>query len=95
MRRLFCVIDNPTALRYFAPMAKHTFALGQNATPGQVSAALIADSKRSTLPILCSVYRLAAWRNRWSFGVSPIDQVAARLKLSSGWCREPSFSSIE
>ena len=33
MGPLFCVIDNPIALRYFAPMAKRTFALGPNATP--------------------------------------------------------------
>ena len=35
MGPLFSVIDNPVALRYFRPMASHTFALGRNATPGK------------------------------------------------------------
>ena len=96
MQPLFCVIDNPAALRHFAPMAKRTFALGPDAAPTQVAAALIADYKRGgTVPILCSTYRLAAWRNHWSFGVSPIGEVASRLKFPSGWCREPLFNGIE
>src|SRR4051794_16356263 len=71
MGPLFCVVDNPLAWKYFAPMAKRTFALGPGATPGQVEQALVADYKRAgTEPIICSIYRLAAWRNHWHFGVS-------------------------
>ena len=89
MGPLFCVIDNPLALRYYAASGRHTFALGPDATPTQVVAALKKDF--STLPITCSVYRLAAWRNHWSFGVSPALQLAAELKLFSGWCSDPTF----
>jgi hypothetical protein len=97
MSPLFCVIDNPIALRYFAPMAKRTFALGPNATPAQVASALVADFKaqKTPLPILCSIYKLAAWRNRWSFGASIVVAVGARLDISSGWCSEPSFAGID
>jgi hypothetical protein len=57
MGPLFCVIDNPVALRYFAPMAKRTFALGPDAPPWQVTSALLADFKHGgTLPTLCSIY---------------------------------------
>lgn len=56
MGPLFCMIDNPVALRYFAPGAKHTFALGPDANPGQVYDALIADYDHGgTGPILCSI----------------------------------------
>jgi hypothetical protein len=92
MDPLFCVIDNPIALRYFAPMAKRTFALGPNATQAQVAAALIADFKHGgTEPTLCSIYRLAAWRNHWSYGGSIAVTVGARLSFPSGWCTEPLF----
>ena len=95
MRPLFCVVDNPAALHYFAPLAKRTFALGPNATPRQVSAALVADYKHGgTVPTLCSIYQLAAWRNGWRFGVSPLDNVGSQLNLPRGWCSEPSFPRI-
>jgi hypothetical protein len=88
---LFCVIDNPVALRYFAASGRHLFALGPNATPGQVLAALKRDL--STLPITCSVYRLAAWRNHWHFGVSPVVQlVVVKHLYSTGWCSDPAFN---
>jgi hypothetical protein len=68
MGPLFCVVINPVAFRYFAPMAKRTFALGPDASPEQVASALIADfgQRHGTLPILCSIYELAAWKNHWS-----------------------------
>ncbi len=91
MGPLFCVIDNPVALRYFAALGRHLFALGPNATPGQVLAALERDL--STLPITCSVYRLAAWRNHWHFGISPLVQLAYLKHLySTGWCKDPAFN---
>jgi hypothetical protein len=87
---LFCVIDNPVALRHFAPMAKRTFALGPSASPAQVADALTYDYKHGgTLPIICSVYKLAAWRNHWQFGISPIDQVG--VNMPRGWCPVPLF----
>jgi hypothetical protein len=95
MGPLFCVVDNPAALKTFAPMAQHTFALGPKATPTQVTAALVADYKRvGTIPILCSIYRLAVWRNHWRFGIPASEQVGAKLGFSSGWCSEPSFSDV-
>jgi hypothetical protein len=96
MGPLFCVVDNPAALHYFAPMAKQTFALGPNVTPGHVSAALVADFKHGgTIPILCSILRLAAWRNHWSFGASTAAAVGAQLNFRSGWCTEPTFSGVD
>jgi len=85
---LFCVVVNPMAVRWYAPMGKHTFSLGPNATPQQVTHALKADLNRAgTYPIVCAVYQLAAWKNHWSFGVSPVDQL--RPDLGPGWCPEP------
>ena len=43
MAPLFCVIDNPLALRYYGRDAPHLFALGPSATPTQVVAALKQD----------------------------------------------------
>lgn len=92
MTPLFCVIANPVALRYFAPMAKRTFALGPDATSGDVTSALVADSKRGgTLPILCSIYQLASWKNRWRFGASVVSSAGQALHAAPGWCSEPSF----
>jgi hypothetical protein len=89
MSPLFCMVDNPLALRYFAPMARRTFALGPNATPGEVTVALISDYV--TWPTLCSIYELAAWRNQWRFRVSPIDEVGAKHNLPPGGCPAPSL----
>lgn len=92
MSPLFCVIDNPVALQYFAKEGPHTFALGPNASPGQVVSAVAADRRQAgTIPILCSVYRLAAWREHWSFGISPAQEIGAKLHLYSGWCHDPRF----
>jgi hypothetical protein len=92
MSPLFCVVDNPVALRYFAPMGKHLFALGPNANPQQVVAAAVADRKTTgTLPILCSTYRLAAWREHWQFAVSAAAQIGAALHFYRGWCSDPNF----
>jgi len=96
MGPLFCVIDNPVALKHFTPMAKHTFGLGPDANPGEVEDALVADYKHGgTEPILCSIYRLAAWRHHWRFGVSVASVVGDRLSFPQGWCREPSFSTTD
>ena len=95
MGPVFCVIDNPVALRYYASAGRHTLALGPNATPTQVAKALIADRRSAgTLPILCSVYRLAAWREQWKFGVSPARTVGAQLHFYSGWCTDPRFPHV-
>src|ERR1700683_774606 len=40
----FCMVENPIAVRYFAPMAPQTFALGPNASPWEVTDAIVADS---------------------------------------------------
>jgi hypothetical protein len=90
MGPLFCVIDNPLALRYFAHLGRHTFALGPDASPTQVVNALKQDY--TTNPITCSVYRLAAWRNHWQFGISPAAELAAQLKLIPQWCSDPRFN---
>lgn len=95
MGPLFCVIDNPLALQYFAPMAKRTFALGPDATPGQVASALVADYRRAgTEPILCSIFQLAQWRNQWRFGASAADQVGGLLRFPADWCHTPRFPGI-
>lgn len=93
MSPLFCVIDNPLALRHYASTGRRTFALGRDASPQRVAAALVADYKRGgTEPTLCAVYRLAAWRNHWRFGVSPVSLAGARLHFPARWCSEPRFS---
>jgi hypothetical protein len=95
MGPLFCVIDNPVALHFYAPLGKRTFALGPDATPGQVGEALIDDyNHHATEPELCAVYQLAAWRYHWRFGVSIVSGVGERLNFPSGWCREPSFHGV-
>jgi hypothetical protein len=91
---IFCVIDNPVALRYYAPEARHTFALGPSATPSQDINAVVADHPHGTEPILCSIYRLAAWRNHWSFGISIAAAVGHKLHFPNGWCSDPNFSSV-
>ncbi len=90
MEPIFCVIDNPVALRYFAKGAPHLFALGRNATPDQVIRALEKDF--NTEPIGCSEYRLAAWKNHWHFGISPVQAVQLDFHLPKGWCSEPRFN---
>jgi len=94
MGPVFCVVDNPVALRYYAPMGRHLFALGPNASPQKVLAALKADYPSSTEPILCETYRLAAWREHWHFPYSVASAAVTTLKLPVGWCREPSFASV-
>ncbi len=88
MGPLFCVINNPIAARYFTPMAKRTFALGPDASPDQVIDALVADFKRQKmgLPMLCSIYQLAAWKNQWRFPYSIDYAVSQRLNAIPDWC---------
>jgi hypothetical protein len=90
MGPLFCVVDNPVALHYYAHLGRHVFALGPDATPEQVIAAVKKDY--STNPITCSVYRLAAWKNQWHFAISPAEEVGVELKLIPQWCSDPHFS---
>lgn len=93
MGPLFCIVDNPLALHYFASIGRHTFALGPDAPPSKVVAAVEADFKHGTIPIMCSVYRLAAWRNQWHFSaLSVIPAVAADLHLIPRWCSDPRFN---
>jgi hypothetical protein len=100
MGPLFCVIANPVALRYFAPMAKRTFALGPEATPTQVAEALVTDTRpdsgqrwKLSLPMLCSIYHLAAWKNQWHFGISIAFAVSQRLNATPGWCGDAEFTA--
>lgn len=93
MGPLFCVVDNPVALRYFAPMARQTFALGPDATPEEVTNALVADFK--TLPTLCSTYQLAAWKNQWHFPYSIEGAVSQRLNAIPDWCGDEQLQAAE
>jgi hypothetical protein len=69
---LFCKIDNPVALHFYAPLSKHLFALGANATPEQVTSALRADLKHGGTQVeLCYAYELSAWRWGWHFASDP------------------------
>lgn len=102
MGPLFCVIDNPIAVRYFAPMAKRTFALGPDASPSQVVDALVADTKagsarrwKLSLPILCSIYQLAAWKNQWRFPYSIDYAVSQRLNAIPDWCGDAELRAAE
>ena len=83
MAPLFCVIDNPLALRYFGMATPHLFALGPSASLTQVGAALKKDRHAlvTDSPFMCSAYRLAAWREHWSFRVSPLQ-----------YCSTPAFT---
>jgi hypothetical protein len=66
---------------------------------GQVTNALIVDYRHAgTVPILCSIYQLAAWRNHWSFAISIPDAVSrtspptgARNRNSQGNGEPPSL----
>lgn len=102
MGPLFCVVDNPVALRYFAPMARHTFALGPDATPEEVTNALVADTKPGSgkrwklgLPMLCSIYQLAAWKNQWHFAYSIDAAVSQRLNAIPDWCGDGELEAAE
>jgi hypothetical protein len=90
MGPLFCVVDNPIALTYFAKQGRHVFALGPNATPWAVAHALHLDY--STGPITCSIYQLAAWREHWSFGIPPTDQIPEARGMIANWCPTPRFN---
>lgn len=92
MGPVFCVVDNPVALSYYAKLGKHLFALGPSASPDQVVSAIRADRGNSTLPILCETYRLADWREQWRFPSSTLVAAAALLHLPRNWCSEPSLN---
>jgi hypothetical protein len=94
MGPIFCVVDNPVALRYYAKGGSHLLSLGPNATPQQVTTAGVTDYRHSTEPILCETYRLAAWREHWQFGISVSDAIGLKLHFPLDWCSEPNFSRI-
>ena len=71
---LFCKIDNPAAIAYYKPRFPHLFALGPNASPEQVDAAMKRD--RGSIPTTCSAYVLWQWRWHWHFAVDPVDEYA-------------------
>jgi hypothetical protein len=77
---IFCTIDNPAALHYYAAALEPLIALGPNATPGQVQSKLAwemrhggpdGDVLTGTLPIQCQLFQLAAHYWRWSFFYTP------------------------
>jgi hypothetical protein len=77
---IFCAIDNPAALHYYAAALKPLIALGPNATPAQVQSKLAWEMRHGgphgevltgTLPIQCQVFQLAAHYWRWSFPYAP------------------------
>jgi hypothetical protein len=74
---LFCKIDDPLALRFYKPLFPHLFALGRDASPADVAAALRLDRRQrhATDPELCNGYALWQWRWHWKFGFSPTDDV--------------------
>jgi hypothetical protein len=45
--------------------------LGPYATPGQVTEAMCADMRNSTIPIETSAYKISALYYGWQFGVDP------------------------
>jgi hypothetical protein len=72
---------NSLAWKYYAevssPSNSHlrVMALGPNATPGDVEAAVSSDMNFSTGPVECSAYQLAAVYHGWSFGIDPTSGV--------------------
>jgi hypothetical protein len=77
---IFCTIDNPLALNYYAKALKPLLALGPNARPGRVQIQLAKEMRgggpngqrlTGTYPIQCQVFQLAAHRWRWSFLYTP------------------------
>jgi hypothetical protein len=70
---LFCKIDNPVALQFYARLAPGLFALGASATPQQASAALASSVtfRHATNAEACAAYQLAAWWKQWKFAVDP------------------------
>jgi hypothetical protein len=69
---LFCTIDDPVALSWYAKPLRPLLALGPNASPGAVGTALQATLKHSSYPQLCQIYGLAARAERWHFAVDPV-----------------------
>lgn len=70
---LFCTIDNPTALKYYAKPLKPLLALGPNASPLAVENELKKNfALTGTFPIQCEVYQLAQHRWGWNFAVGPV-----------------------
>jgi hypothetical protein len=79
---IFCTIDNPAALHYYALALKRLLALGPNASPGQVQSVLAWENKHGgphgevltgTYPIQCQVFQLAAHYWRWQLFYAPPD----------------------
>ena len=79
---IFCTIDNPRALSYYAKALKPLLALGPHAKSGQVQIQLSKEMRgggphgqrlTGTIPIQCQVFQLAAHRWRWGFLYTPPD----------------------
>ncbi len=68
-RPLFCRIVNPRAVRFYRRLFPRLFALGPNASAGQVEAAF--RGARATTPQICSAYRLWSYRWHWKFATDP------------------------
>jgi hypothetical protein len=77
---IFCTVDNPAALRYYAAALRPLIALGADARPGRVRSVLAweyrhggphGEALTGTLPIQCEVFQLASHYWRWSFSYTP------------------------
>jgi hypothetical protein len=66
---------NLAADKYLRGMHLRVMALGANADPGQVLAAMCKDMAQSTIPIETTAYQVAAAEQRWSFGIDPADEL--------------------
>ncbi len=63
-------------------MHLRVLGLGPDATPGRVLQAMCADVRQqSTYPIETDAYNLAQEMNKWSFGISPPQE------MLNGACR--------
>jgi hypothetical protein len=81
---LFCADGqpNPPVLAFYRRMHLRVLSLGADATPGQVLQAMCADlGQHATNPIETDAYDLAQEINKWSFGVSPPQE------MLNGACR--------
>ncbi len=67
---------NLAADRYLRPMHLRVLALGANADPGQVLAAMCKDmATNSTIPIETTAYEVAMAEQGWHFGVDPSQEL--------------------
>ncbi|MGO9972740.1 MAG: hypothetical protein ACLP01_08040 [Solirubrobacteraceae bacterium] len=67
------MIDNPSALRYYARFVNPLLALGRNATAAAVVATLKSETGTSN-PMMCDSYQLAQNQFGWNFAASPVGE---------------------